>query len=152
MAENLNYKTPGGSWCYKNDNSNCDKYGRLYDWKTAKTVCPKGFHLPSLDEWGAVVAAAGGKDAAGKMLKSASGWDGGGNGADAYGFSAAPGGLRFTNGSFDNAGKYGFWWTVTESAGAGGNAYIRGMDYDEDYAGESSFDKNMGLSVRCAAD
>ncbi|HKK67539.1 MAG TPA: PEGA domain-containing protein, partial [Bacteroidales bacterium] len=39
MAENLNYKTSSGSWCYKDKTSNCDKYGRLYNWETAKKVC-----------------------------------------------------------------------------------------------------------------
>jgi uncharacterized protein (TIGR02145 family) len=35
MAQNLNYQT-GNSWCYDGDNSNCEKYGRLYDWNTAR--------------------------------------------------------------------------------------------------------------------
>ena len=29
MAENLNYKA-GNSWCYENDENNCQKNGRLY--------------------------------------------------------------------------------------------------------------------------
>ncbi|MDR3000768.1 MAG: hypothetical protein LBU89_05835, partial [Fibromonadaceae bacterium] len=34
MAENLNYKVADSlnSWCYDDDDSNCEKYGRLYDW------------------------------------------------------------------------------------------------------------------------
>ena len=28
MAENLNVKTKDGSWCYNNDSTNCEKYGR----------------------------------------------------------------------------------------------------------------------------
>ncbi len=50
MAENLNYDAKG-SKCYDNKPVNCAKYGRLYDWKTAMTVCPKGWHLPSNEEW-----------------------------------------------------------------------------------------------------
>src|SRR5574344_2106543 len=34
MAENLNVKTKDGSWCYNNDSTNCEKYGRLYNWLT----------------------------------------------------------------------------------------------------------------------
>jgi len=41
MAENLNYEAKG-STCYDNKPDNCQKYGRLYDWETAKTVCPTG--------------------------------------------------------------------------------------------------------------
>ena len=40
MVENLNYNA-SGSKCYDNKPDNCDKYGRLYDWNTAKLVCPK---------------------------------------------------------------------------------------------------------------
>jgi len=50
MAENLNYEAKG-STCYDNKPENCKKYGRLYDWKTAKTACPSGWKLPSEEEW-----------------------------------------------------------------------------------------------------
>jgi len=33
MAENLNYDVEGGK-CYNNDESNCQKYGKLYNWLT----------------------------------------------------------------------------------------------------------------------
>jgi len=51
MAENLNYYTSSGSWCYGDYGSNCEVYGRLYDWETANSVCPYGWHLPSDVEW-----------------------------------------------------------------------------------------------------
>jgi len=50
MAENLNYEI-SDSWCYDNNSSNCNTYGRLYTWVTAQNVCPSGWHLPSRDEW-----------------------------------------------------------------------------------------------------
>ncbi|MCL2284209.1 MAG: hypothetical protein FWC26_12910 [Fibromonadales bacterium] len=68
MAENLNYNA-SGSKCYDNADSNCVKYGRLYNWATAmyidttynssiytasakhKGVCPTGWHIPSNAEW-----------------------------------------------------------------------------------------------------
>ena len=34
MAENLNYEVVD-SWCYENKSSNCNKYGRLYNWEAA---------------------------------------------------------------------------------------------------------------------
>lgn len=61
MAENLNYEAPGGSWCYGGDASHCDKYGRLYDWETARKVCPAGYHLPSRKEWRELAAAVEGR-------------------------------------------------------------------------------------------
>ena len=42
-TKNLNIDA-GNSWCYSGD---CQKYGRLYDWPTAQTVCPSGWRLPT---------------------------------------------------------------------------------------------------------
>ena len=145
MAENLNYRT-GASWCYKDDNSNCEKYGRLYDWNTAKTACPSGWHLPSREEWNGLESASG-DDVAGKMLKSTNGWYGNGNGIDANGFSALPGGYRDVDGSFSNVGKYGVWWTT--SVDESGHADDRAMDYGVDYVSVFGFGEGRGLSVRC---
>jgi len=116
MAENLNYKF-GNSWCYENNESNCDTYGRLYDWNTATKVCPSGWHLPTRQEWYDLINAVGGQKTAGNALKAKSSWKKG-NGADNYGFSALSGG-RTTGGSqkvkFENLNKLGSWWTATES-------------------------------------
>jgi len=158
MAENLNYQT-GNSWCYDGNNSNCEKYGRLYDWSTAKTVCPTGWHLPSRDEWGALAIAAGGTYAygdggkAGTNLKSKSGWDNKGNGTDILGFSALPGGGH----NFDGLGTYvgGIWWTATEVSSriyGNANAYGRNIGNHRDSANENEYDKRNGFSVRCVQD
>jgi len=85
MAQNLNYATPGGSFCYDDDLSNCAKYGRLYDWKTAMTACPAGWRLPGNMEWNDLTKSAGGQrkelddgsaywSSLGKKLKSKTGW------------------------------------------------------------------------------
>ena len=50
MSNNLDIEVPG-SWCYNNNPENCKKYGRLYTYEAAKNNCPKGWHLPSKDEW-----------------------------------------------------------------------------------------------------
>ncbi len=50
MAENLNNNAQG-SRCYEDDVANCAKDGRLYDWESAMTACPCGWHLPSAAEW-----------------------------------------------------------------------------------------------------
>jgi uncharacterized protein (TIGR02145 family) len=31
MSENLNFDAPSGCWCYNNDPSYCEVYGKLYD-------------------------------------------------------------------------------------------------------------------------
>ena len=50
MAENLNYNI-ANSWCYDNNSVNCEKFGRLYNWEVANSVCPSGWHLPSDNEF-----------------------------------------------------------------------------------------------------
>jgi len=156
MAENLNYDTAGGSgsWCYGDADSNCVKYGRLYDWNTAmagalsssanpsgvRGVCPSGWHLPSRAEWNTLVDYVGGS--AGKKLKSTSGW----NGTDNFGFSALPGGGRYSDGSFYLADGL-HWWSATESDSS--RAYIRGMGNKNDDVYEHGDVKGDAYSVRC---
>jgi uncharacterized protein (TIGR02145 family) len=153
MAENLNFAAEG-SVCYGNNDANCDKYGRLYDWDTALKACPAGYHLPLDDEWAALVNYAGGKEKAGKMLKSSKGWESkkgvpvGTN--DEYSFSALPGGLGNSGGSFYNAGYYGYWWSATEDSAD--YARRRGVDYNLDYVSRNDVSKTLLFSVRCVKD
>jgi uncharacterized protein (TIGR02145 family) len=164
MAENLSYKMSGGSWCYDNNDSNCNKYGRLYTWDAAKAICPLGWHLPTRREWGDLAIFAGGtgdygkESTAGTKLKAKSGWnnkDNGssGNGTDYYEFSALPGGSRHYGDNFYFAGVNGTWWTATEMKIGSINAYVRNMYYSSDNVSEFySEKKGMGYSVRCLKD
>jgi len=175
MARNLNYKTSSGSWCYDNNNKNTDRcatYGRLYTWNAAKTACPKGWHLPSRKEWGALSDFVGTRP---KKLDWISGGDRGyywpgagytlmksekyyvagvwiihGNGSDKFGFSALLGGDRDSSGSFKHVGDIGYWWTATERDS--GEAYCRLMSSDDVNAYEYGDNKDNAYSVRCIAD
>ncbi|MFT5165849.1 MAG: hypothetical protein ACI8P3_001079 [Saprospiraceae bacterium] len=49
-ARNMNIGMDN-SWCYKDDPSNCTKYGRLYNFEAAIKRCPKGWRLPIKEEW-----------------------------------------------------------------------------------------------------
>jgi len=150
MAENVNFQT-GKSWCYGGIAGNCAKYGRLYDWNSAKTACPSGWHLPSNQEWIALVTAAGGHSVAGKKLKAASGWSNSGNGTDELGFAALPGGNRRNDGKFYyGIGNDGSWWSSTESEGD--LAYYRGIFYASEKVYEFNYDYGYGFSVRCVQD
>ena len=62
MAKNLAYKTSSGCWAYNNDSSNVARYGYLYDWKTAKKVCPRGWHLPTVKEFATLFKNVGGSN------------------------------------------------------------------------------------------
>jgi uncharacterized protein (TIGR02145 family) len=153
MAENLNYNA-NGSKCYGNVSANCDKYGRLYNWKTAKSACPTGWHLPSKEEWDALRESVGPLSVVGKHLKTVNGWNNygekSGNGTDKYGFSALPGGTGSSNGSFSDIGSQGYWWTISEQ-----NANIpyclNIANYADSFGLYNCNDSGLS-SIRCVSD
>jgi len=145
LLENFNYNV-SGSKCYNNDPANCALYGRLYDWITAKTVCPSGWHLPSNAEWDSLFTAIGGTSTAGTKLKATSGWKNGGNGTDDYGFSAFPGGYSNSDGSFINVGYNGYWWSAS---GEASYAYAIYMNNNSASVSKFYYIKSDLHSVRC---
>jgi uncharacterized protein (TIGR02145 family) len=149
MAENLNIDIQG-SKCYEDKPENCKKYGRLYYYGIAVQACPKGWHLPSDDEWQTLVDFVGGVGVAGQKLKAKDGWNEGGNGTDDYGFSALPGGSGNSDGGFSSVGKYGYWRNATEYYAS--YAYYRYMGHDRADVGRSIDDKTDFFSVRCVQD
>jgi len=163
MAENLNYDVPGNDTtdvCYDNKPDNCQKYGRLYDWETAMKACPKGWHLPSEEEWKALETTAGGENTAGMNLKAKSGWMEN-DGTDKFGFSALPGGKygyldpeACEDGcepSFWDAGSAGRWWSSTEGVlGSSAYSWYIGQDF-EDRDGGYIYEASL-RSVRCIKD
>lgn len=154
MAENLAYKPSSGNyWAYDNNSSNVAKYGYLYDWETAKKVCPTGWHLPSDAEWTTLINYLGGESVAGGKMKSTIGWkyDADVNASNSSGFSALPGGYRFYFvGSFLSIGEYGGWWSSTPNGDE--RAWLRNLYY---YYGEvyrNDYTRTNGVSVRCVKD
>ncbi|MCL2282094.1 MAG: hypothetical protein FWC26_02125 [Fibromonadales bacterium] len=142
MKDNLNFNAKG-SFCYDNKSENCDKYGRLYDWDLAQTVCPASWRLPGQNDWQDLVENSG-SDGAGKKLKSKQQW----NGTDNYGFSALPGGFTKAQG-FAESGERGYWWT---SDTYGPNGRCNYMASGKDSVIYSMYSKSMGVSVRCVQD
>jgi len=150
MAENLNHKI-GNSLCYDNKDSNCDKYGRLYDWNTAMKACPSGWHLPGDNDWTTLTNVVGSN--AGIKLKSQTGWNTGSGyipGTDNFGFSALPGGYRITDGSFYSVGNGGHWWSAAENDAS--SARNRYMYYNGGNVYSDWYDKSLVFSVRCLQD
>jgi Fibrobacter succinogenes major domain (Fib_succ_major). len=145
MAENLNYDVKC-SGCYDKDPANCGKYGRLYDWGTARRACPKGWHLPSNEEWDILYKFVAGvestespSETAAKYLKAKSGWNNG-NGEDKYGFSALPGGVEFSY-----VGDSARWWSDYGSY----NPYGRITQYHFNDAYWPTPEGDNYFSIRC---
>ena len=146
FAENLNYDAEG-SLCYENKPANCAKYGRLYNWSTAKIACPPGWHLPGDEEWKDLTDSLG----AGARLKAESGWNNNGNGTDDYGFSALPGGSGSSSNFFSGIGNIGNWWSVTEDDD-GNLAYVHTIYNNDIKVLRNPTDKTYLFSVRCLQD
>ena len=151
MAENLNYEIEGSA-CPEGDNRNCSKYGRLYTWDMARTVCPEGWRLPDSADFEKLISAAGGAEVAGGALKSTSGWFKKGNGSDDYGFKALPAGYRLGGsesapGKFDGIGGYAHLWSAVGTPD--GLAYYMLLDFSIKAAKLSAFGKDEARSVRC---
>lgn len=134
FAENLNYET-GNSWCYDNNVANCNTYGRLYDWQTALTACPTGWHLPSDEEWTELTSYLG-SNAGGKM-KSTTGWESPNKDAtNSSGFSGLPGGFRDSDivqteiESFEWIGLDVYWWSSSTKVSSTPYPWFRNLNYD----------------------
>jgi uncharacterized protein (TIGR02145 family) len=90
---------------------------------------------------------------AGRKLKSTTGWNYYSDsyyGTDEFGFTALPGGFRFSGGGFYGAGDDGDWWMATEYGG--GYAYGRYMSYGNDSVDEDGRGRGYAFSVRCVMD
>jgi len=152
MAKNLNYASPN-SHCYNENQNNCDIYGRLYNFDAAQIVCPTGWHLPSNSEWDALTDYLGGNpsNAGGKLKETGfTHWNSPNAGAtNESGFTALPGGIRYSNGTYGYINQRGYFLSSTEISST--EAYNRvlysslsgySINFGED-------DKNNGMSVRC---
>jgi len=147
MAENLN--TEAGGRCYNDSTVYCEKYGRLYSWETAKNICPKGWHLPSNDEWEILMEVVG--SPTGIRLKATSGWNEDyNNGTNAVGFAALPGGINSDDDDFSGIGEYSGWWTSNEKYGDDARfSYIWTIGYGNENASWGGRSKLDLYSVRC---
>ena len=113
MAENFAFKAIGGCWALDNKISNVNKFGYLYNWETAKKVCPKGWHLPTENEFEILRSYLGGAHIACEKLKSTSGWDNGNddneNGNNESGFNAFPSGKYYDSSTTFSKDVTSFW-------------------------------------------
>ena len=140
MAENLNYAAEG-SLCYENDEKNCEKYGRLYNWEVAldtsnrgcgdnfsgcrlrsdfhprEGICPDGWHVPEHAEWDTLFAYAdahGEGESAGDALQAYYRDDylEKTYSSDRFGFNVVPAGV-FNGNEFSGLGTSTEFWTAS---------------------------------------
>jgi uncharacterized protein (TIGR02145 family) len=173
------FNTTGAYAWFGNDTSWKDSYGALYNWYAVNYtngLCPKGWHVPSDDEWAQLIdylAAQGFPNSnvpngAGNALKSCRQvnsplggdcnstehprWDSHGarHGFDEYGFSGLPSGIRTFSGTFAFIGDFGWWWSSTEIHSV--NAWYRYLNNSNDQVTRYNDNKTYGYAVRCLKD
>ncbi len=145
----------GPAWCYyNNDSTNGEKYGKLYNWfaiDDPRGLAPKGWKIPTSEDWGHLIEFLGGDRLAGKKLKhnnSWADWEGKScNGNNESGFAGLPGGGVW-DWVFIEMGSYGKWWS------SNGSAYMLSCEDDKFFAkhGIIGQQRGNGFSVRCIKD
>lgn len=132
-AQNMNYYMVG-SYCYDNNDSNCTKFGKLYDKSTIFLICKDGWHVPSKDEYE-------------KLLKFL-------NRHRDYVrvFKPLSAGFRKAGGTYSLMGEKAYFWASTEVIGQG-ECYVEFSDENE--AGKlicGGMERGDALSLRCVKD
>jgi len=159
-------------YCYDDDVANCDTYGGLYQWdemmqyvatEGVQGICPNDWHLPTDDEWKTMEMELGmtqvqadaegwrGTDEGGKMKETGTThwWSPNTGATNSSGFTALSGSHRSnSNGSFYYLGRYGYWWSSSETSGT--FAWYLYLYYDDAQVGrDSNGYSNYGFSVHC---
>ena len=128
IPERLDWKEWSGSphsgarCVYENDESYANEYGYFYSWEAVndnRNLAPRGWHVPTDEEWQTLADFLGGNSVAGGKMKEAgtSHWSSHNeDGKNESGFSALPAGYRDPGGyPYFPRGYYGIFWSSTES-------------------------------------
>ena len=161
-----------GAYCwFDNDEAQyAVTYGALYNWYAIETnkLCPDGWHIPSDKEWKILEMELGmsqsdadgtddnrGTNEGSKLAGNEALWPYGPleNESEfgSSGFVALPSGYRFTDGSHNSLGYYGYWWSSTVSDE--NKVWVRSVLWNFTAIQRwDSDDKRTGFSVRCLKD
>jgi len=158
MAQNLDYELQGKSWYYE-DNVKYKVYGRLYGGNAIasnmENLCPMGWHIPSVEEWEALLNNSGGIKAAGSPFKEASAnyWQASKSiRSNNSGMTVLPSGSRDSKPSFSNLKKYTSFWTSTSDIKKTGNYMNLNFGFMRENAIISTGSQDWAYSIRCVKD
>ena len=147
---------PAYCWYNLDKDSLGNIYGPLYNWYAVNTgkLCPKGWHVPSEDDWLELIECLGGQDVAGGKLKEigTTHWENPNKASDEFGFTALPTGYRSANtGIFYSLGRLGSPWSSTESV-IGDQSWVFGFRHDSLLLKKLQVGQQAGNCVRCVKD
>lgn len=142
------------AWCYYDNDPHYGKYvGKLYNWYAVidpRGLAPEGWHISSDKEWITLSYTADRIGGVGDWLKLDKGWYKVGNGNNESSFSALPGGMCNSCGTFYFRHEHGYWWTTTPYSES--EVKCRLIMYNDSFLAWWHFDKHQGFSVRCVKD
>ncbi len=144
-----------GAWCYySNNTANGPIYGKLYNWyavNDSRGLAPMGWHIPSDLEFTTLSNCLGGESIAGGKMKATTLWDSPNLGAsNSSGFSSLPGGVRYSNGTFQFQGYSSNYWTSTSNNTT--VFYRNNVSVNAIMFKGTDGNTNSALSVRCVKD
>lgn len=145
--------TTGAFADYGNNPTLNATYGKLYNWHAVNTtkLCPKGWHIPTNEEWNELTTFLGGESEAGGKMKALTNWQAPNTGAtNSSGFSGLPGGYRFDIRISPNVGLYGNYWSATAIDDYA--ALSINLGYSNANVGKTGLGMVNGLSCRCIKD
>ena len=149
-ARNLDIEIPGQSWCYNNQEANCQKHGRLYTWAAAREACQNlgnGWRLPNEQEWSDLAKSQGGFTDNRTKQKE-------GSPEEAYknlrnSFNTTLAGYRYSKSSFNGLEVQGSYWTTS---GGLESATVFLFHSDTETLIKNRMPKSQAISCRCIKD
>ena len=147
------YNSPGYCWYDNNESVNKDLYGALYNWWAVNTakLCPAGWHVPSNEEWNALISYLGSTTVGLKIKDGEAGdrcsWA---PSTNETGFTALLGGDRRYDGTFENILYSSRWWSSDMLSST--SAWSFGLDNCSLGLEQGNRGKYHGFSVRCIMD
>jgi uncharacterized protein (TIGR02145 family) len=159
-------KTPAFGF-YSNDVKYTETYGAIYNWYAVSTgkICPKGWHVPTEEEWNDLMDYAGSSQKSGDnpaklKEKGTAHWKAPNTGAtNEIFFNALPAGEVSYFNTNAEPGTMTNWWTSTEdklsidpSTKKAANANIVGLKYNFNSKNLGTYQKESALPVRCKLD
>lgn len=161
MAENLRTEPiHGESWCYSDQQSMCERFGRLYNWEAvmageegagSQGICPDGWYVPTDQDWYELESffadsvcdgsrLSWGCFPAGRLMKTED-W-----GGEENKFNVLPAGFIDRQERSSLLNSYSYFWT---SSKMGDGVWRRGFLDSQDNILRSTENPEYGYSVRC---
>jgi uncharacterized protein (TIGR02145 family) len=138
------------SYCFYNDESYCEKYGRLYPWTALyidineefpQGICPPGWHVPTDREWDELASYLGGDLNAGSLLKN----------SDSTGFNIQFSGNYNTEVKvFSYIDDHAYFWTSTKFSNTA--SWMRQIGRNNININRSTVPVIYAFSIRCLKD